>query len=98
MRNREDPVAPEDLNAFPSPGTKDLIDKIHKQQLIASLRKVMAEKLTVKQQLVIRLFHFEGCSYSQIARIVNENEDWVKNALCRTKKYFMELMKKEEIF
>mgnify|MGYP001588630575 CR=1 FL=1 len=93
MRNREDPIPPEELAEFTSPGTEDPIDKIHKQQNIDSLRKAIADKLTVEQRLVIRLFYFKGCPYSQIARIMNEDEDWVKNTLHRSKLYLKEIFK-----
>jgi RNA polymerase sigma factor (sigma-70 family) len=92
--NREDPISFEELaeRNYPVSVKEDLIDKIHKKHLVAVLQKVLAEKLTAEQRLVIRLFYYGGCSYSEIVKIMNRDETWVRNSLERTRKYLKEIL------
>jgi RNA polymerase sigma factor (sigma-70 family) len=92
MRNREDPFTPEELADLSHSGKETPIDTIHKQRIIDSLEKAIAENLATEQRLVVGLFYYKGCSYSDIARIMNRDETWVRNTLERARKYLKEIL------
>ncbi|MBI5222800.1 sigma-70 family RNA polymerase sigma factor [Candidatus Micrarchaeota archaeon] len=73
---------------------KDPIDSIFEHELIDLLNKIIDKKLKAEQRLLIKLFYFEGCSYSRISSIMNRNEHWVKNTIDRTRKYLRKELQK----
>ncbi len=83
------PFPPEILQVLPQ---SQVDNKSGHEETIELLQKALDNNLTPKQRLVIKMFYIEQLSYEEIANIVGQNYDWVKNTLHRGRQRLKEVL------